>query len=94
MSLRKILALSGGVGGAKLALGLSKILAPEQLSIPANTADDFEHLGLPIRAKGFNGKPCCIAPRHPATPKMPVGGEFSSRNRSFPISGTTIAAMK
>ena len=48
MSLRKILALSGGVGGAKLALGLSKILAPEQLSIVANTADDFEHLGLPI----------------------------------------------
>ena len=45
---RKVLALSGGVGGAKLALGLSKILAPEQLAIVANTGDDFEHLGLPI----------------------------------------------
>jgi len=43
-----VLALSGGVGGAKLALGLSKVLAPEDLTIVANTADDFEHLGLPI----------------------------------------------
>ena len=45
---QKVLALSGGVGGAKLALGLSKILAPEQLAIVANTGDDFVHLGLPI----------------------------------------------
>ena len=44
----KVLALSGGVGGAKLALGLSKCLSPEQLTIVANTADDFEHLGLSI----------------------------------------------
>jgi len=42
------LALSGGVGGAKLALGLSKVLRPEELSIVANVADDFEHLGLHI----------------------------------------------
>ncbi len=45
---KKILALSGGVGGAKLALGLSKVLEPDQLVIVANTADDFEHLGLSI----------------------------------------------
>ncbi len=44
----KVLALSGGVGGAKLALGLSKILTAQQLAIVANTADDFEHLGLTI----------------------------------------------
>lgn len=44
----KVLALSGGVGGAKLALGLTKCLSPEQLTIVANTADDFEHLGLSI----------------------------------------------
>ncbi len=44
----KIVALSGGVGGAKLALGLSRILPSDQLTIVANTADDFEHLGLPI----------------------------------------------
>jgi LPPG:FO 2-phospho-L-lactate transferase len=45
---KKIVALSGGVGGAKLALGLSELLAPENLSIIVNTADDFEHLGFPI----------------------------------------------
>lgn len=44
----KVLALSGGVGGAKLALGLSRVLEPGQLTIVANTADDFEHLGLYI----------------------------------------------
>ena len=37
----KVLALTGGVGGAKLALGLSKILTAQQLAIVANTADDF-----------------------------------------------------
>ena len=41
-------ALSGGVGGAKLALGLSRILAPAQLDIIVNTGDDFEYLGLTI----------------------------------------------
>jgi LPPG:FO 2-phospho-L-lactate transferase len=45
---KKVLALSGGVGGAKLALGLSKILPPAQLAIVANTADDFSHLGVHI----------------------------------------------
>lgn len=44
----KVLAISGGVGGAKLALGLAGILPPEQLLVVANTADDFEHLGLSI----------------------------------------------
>jgi LPPG:FO 2-phospho-L-lactate transferase len=43
-----VLAISGGVGGAKLALGLARSLQPEQLTIVANTADDFEHLGLAI----------------------------------------------
>jgi len=43
-----IIALSGGVGGAKLALGLSRILPPEQLLVVVNTGDDFEHLGLSI----------------------------------------------
>lgn len=40
--------LSGGVGGAKFALGLSRVLQPEQLTIIANTGDDFTHLGLAI----------------------------------------------
>src|ERR1700722_11180487 len=45
---RPILALSGGVGGAKLALGLYRILPPDTLTVVANTGDDFEHLGLSI----------------------------------------------
>jgi LPPG:FO 2-phospho-L-lactate transferase len=40
--------LSGGVGGAKFALGLSRVLEPGQLTIIANTGDDFTHLGLAI----------------------------------------------
>ncbi|MBV8751333.1 MAG: 2-phospho-L-lactate transferase [Hyphomicrobiales bacterium] len=43
-----VLALSGGIGGAKLALGLSRVLPPERLIVVANTGDDFEHLGLAI----------------------------------------------
>lgn len=43
-----VLAISGGVGGAKLALGLYHTLPSSQLAIIANTADDFEHLGLSI----------------------------------------------
>ncbi len=44
----RYLALCGGVGGAKLALGLSHVLSAEQLTIVVNTGDDFEHLGLTI----------------------------------------------
>jgi|TARA_B100001964_G_scaffold191647_1_gene214077 LPPG:FO 2-phospho-L-lactate transferase len=43
-----IIALSGGIGGAKLALGLSRFMPQEQLLIVGNTGDDFEHLGLHI----------------------------------------------
>jgi LPPG:FO 2-phospho-L-lactate transferase len=43
-----VLALSGGVGGAKLALGLYRILPPDTLTVVANTGDDFEHLGLQV----------------------------------------------
>ena len=43
-----VLALSGGIGGAKLALGLYRVLPPETLTVIANTGDDFEHLGLSI----------------------------------------------
>src|SRR3981081_4027520 len=48
MSRRLVVALSGGVGGAKLALGLSRVLPPDELLVVANTGDDFEHLGLCI----------------------------------------------
>ncbi|HMD64984.1 MAG TPA: 2-phospho-L-lactate transferase [Stellaceae bacterium] len=43
-----VLALSGGIGGAKLALGLYRILPPGALTVVANTGDDFDHLGLSI----------------------------------------------
>jgi LPPG:FO 2-phospho-L-lactate transferase len=43
-----VVALSGGVGGAKLALGLSRVLPPGDLMLAVNTGDDFEHLGLHI----------------------------------------------
>ena len=48
MSKRPVVALSGGVGGAKLALGLSGVLPAGELLVVANTGDDFEHLGLNI----------------------------------------------
>ena len=44
----KCIALTGGVGGTKLVLGLSKILSPDELLIVVNTGDDFDHLGLTI----------------------------------------------
>ena len=43
-----ILALAGGVGGAKLALGLSKSLAPDDLMIVVNTGDDEDFHGLDV----------------------------------------------
>src|SRR5689334_7288259 len=48
MSKRIVVALAGGVGGAKLALGLSRVLPADDLVVVANTGDDFEHLGLSI----------------------------------------------
>jgi LPPG:FO 2-phospho-L-lactate transferase len=44
----RCIALSGGIGGAKLALGLSLEMDPAGLMVVANTGDDFEHLGLSI----------------------------------------------
>ncbi|MCL4765038.1 MAG: 2-phospho-L-lactate transferase [Hyphomicrobiaceae bacterium] len=44
---RRWVALSGGVGGAKLSLGLARILG-DRLTVIVNTGDDFEHLGLHI----------------------------------------------
>lgn len=43
-----ILALAGGVGGAKLAQGLAMCCAPADLLVVVNTGDDFVHLGLQI----------------------------------------------
>ena len=44
----KYLALAGGVGGAKLALGMSRILPPSELSVVVNTGDDEVFHGLHV----------------------------------------------
>jgi LPPG:FO 2-phospho-L-lactate transferase len=44
----RVVALSGGIGGAKLALGLYRALPADSLLVLCNTGDDFEHLGLSI----------------------------------------------
>ena len=44
----RVLALSGGVGGAKLVAGLASVLPAEALTVAVNVGDDFEHLGLRI----------------------------------------------
>lgn len=43
-----VVALCGGIGGAKLALGLSRSLGAGDLTVLVNTGDDFEYLGLKI----------------------------------------------
>lgn len=44
----RVVALAGGVGGAKLVHGLAACLPPKDLTVIVNTADDFEHFGLHI----------------------------------------------
>ena len=43
-----VVALCGGVGGAKLAQGLSLVVPPRDLTLIVNTGDDFHYLGLAI----------------------------------------------
>jgi LPPG:FO 2-phospho-L-lactate transferase len=43
-----IVALAGGVGGARLSNGLAGVVPPDDLLIGVNTGDDFEHMGLTI----------------------------------------------
>jgi LPPG:FO 2-phospho-L-lactate transferase len=44
----RVVVLTGGVGGAKLVMGLTRVLPPRQLTAIVNTGDDFRHLGLAI----------------------------------------------
>lgn len=44
----RVVALAGGVGGARLATGLQAVLAPGALTVIVNTGDDFEHWGLTV----------------------------------------------
>lgn len=45
---KKVVLLVGGVGGAKLAVGLQAVVDPQNLTIIVNTGDDFWHYGLRI----------------------------------------------
>jgi LPPG:FO 2-phospho-L-lactate transferase len=44
----KIVALAGGVGGAKLLWGLARVVPARDLTIVVNTGDDFDGLGLRV----------------------------------------------
>jgi LPPG:FO 2-phospho-L-lactate transferase len=48
MSAGHVVVLTGGIGGAKLVVGLSHVLPPHRLTAIVNTGDDFTHLGLRI----------------------------------------------
>jgi len=43
-----LVAITGGVGGAKLALGLAQLCDKDEVIFAVNTGDDFDHLGLHI----------------------------------------------
>ena len=44
----RIVVLTGGVGGAKLVLGLMRVCPPQDITAIVNTGDDFRHLGLAV----------------------------------------------
>jgi LPPG:FO 2-phospho-L-lactate transferase len=44
----RVVALAGGVGGAKLAHGLQQVLGPGELTVIVNTGDDLELHGLAV----------------------------------------------
>ncbi len=46
--MKRVAVLTGGVGGAKLVLGLQHMAQPVEISAIVNTADDFRHLGLHV----------------------------------------------
>lgn len=44
----RVVVLTGGVGGAKLVLGLMQVVPAEDIVAIVNTGDDFRHLGLMV----------------------------------------------
>lgn len=75
-----IIALAGGVGGARLAHGLAVLLPPEKLSVIVNTGDDFTHLGLHICPD-------------PDTVMYTLSG-LADPERGWGLQGETFAAME
>lgn len=48
MNTAPIVVLTGGVGGAKLVLGLTRVVDPKRITAIVNTGDDFRHFGLAV----------------------------------------------
>ncbi len=46
--MKRIVVLSGGVGGARLVEGISRVAAPDEVTVIVNTGDDFDHWGMRI----------------------------------------------
>ncbi len=74
----RVVALAGGVGGAKLAHGLAAVLAPGELTVIVNTADDDEFHGL------------LVCPDHDTVLYTLAG--LADRERGWGLAGETWAA--
>ena len=77
---RAVLALAGGVGGAKLALGLSLCLPPGDLIICVNTGDDEAFHGLHISPD--------------LDTMMYTLSGFSNKERGWGVAGDTFTALE
>jgi LPPG:FO 2-phospho-L-lactate transferase len=75
-----IIALAGGVGGARLANGLARILPPGELTVIVNTGDDFQHLGLHVSPD-------------PDTVMYTLAG-LNDTERGWGLAGETFACME
>lgn len=75
----KVVALAGGVGGARLAHGLQQVLEPGELTVVVNTADDTERHGL------------LVCPDHDTVLYTLAG--IANRELGWGIAGETWAVM-
>ena len=76
----RVVALAGGVGGAKLAHGLQQVLAPGELTVVVNTADDEEFHGL------------LVCPDHDTVLYTLAG--LADRERGWGLAGETWSAAE
>jgi LPPG:FO 2-phospho-L-lactate transferase len=76
----RVVALAGGVGGAKLAHGLAAVLAPDELTVIVNTADDEEFHGL------------LVCPDHDTVLYTLAG--LADRERGWGLAGETWSASE
>lgn len=74
----RVVALAGGVGGAKLAHGMQQVLAPGELTVIVNTGDDDEFHGL------------LVCPDHDTVAYTLAG--LADRERGWGLAGETWAA--